>query len=133
MPKQKSKKKGNDGIVYAELIPPLPSREHVLHILAEAIDMQHHKVTKGKIFNQENEKIRINQWKSLVHTCHIYNQILKDKQIDEVQKELKEIKNAMIYSDNPVEDEKINDGLDKVEQTMRLLDGKSDLNEFEDE
>ena len=89
--------------------------------------------TKGKIFNTENEKIRINQWKSLVHTCHIYNQILKDKQIDEVQKELKEIKNAMIYSDNPVEDEKINDGLDKVEQTMRLLDGKSDLNEFEDE
>ena len=134
MSKQKSKKKmKDDGIIHAELIPPLPTREHVLHVLAEAIDKQHHKVTKGKIFNTENEKIRINQWKSLVHTCHIYNQILKDKQIDEVQKELKEIKNAMIYSDNPVEDEKINDGLDKVEQTMRLLDGKSDLNEFEDE
>lgn len=133
MPKQKSKKKGNDGIVYAELIPPLPSREHVLHILAEAIDMQHHKVTKGKIFNQENEKIRINQWKSLVHTCHIYNQILKDKQIDEVKKELKEIKNAMVYNDNIIEDEKINDGLDKVEQTLKILDGKSDINEHEDE
>ena len=133
MPKQKSKKKGNDGIVYAEIIPPLPSREHVLHILAEAIDMQHHKVTKGKIFNQENEKIRINQWKSLVHTCHIYNQILKDKQIDEVKKELKEIKNAMVYNDNIIEDEKINDGLDKVEQTLKILDGKSDINEHEDE
>ena len=133
MPKEKSKKKGNDGIVYAEIIPPLPSREHVLHILAEAIDMQHHKVTKGKIFNQENEKIRINQWKSLVHTCHIYNQILKDKQIDEVKKELKEIKNAMVYNDNIIEDEKINDGLDKVEQTLKILDGKSDINEHEDE
>ena len=134
MPKEKSRKKTkDDSIIHAELIPPLPTRDHVLQILAEAIDKQHHKVTKGKIFNTENEKIRINQWKSLVHTCHIYNQILKDKQIDEVQKELKEIKNAMIYSDNPVEDEKINDGLDKVEQTMRLLDGKSDLNEFEDE
>ena len=133
MPKEKSKKKGNDGTVYAEIIPPLPSREHVLHILAEAIDMQHHKVTKGKIFNQENEKIRINQWKSLVHTCHIYNQILKDKQIDEVKKELKEIKNAMVYNDNIIEDEKINDGLDKVEQTLKILDGKSDINEHEDE
>ena len=133
MPKEKSKKKGNDGIVYAEIIPPLPSREHVLHILAEAIDKQHHKVTKGKIFNQENEKIRINQWKSLVHTCHIYNQILKDKQIDEVKKELKEIKNAMVYNDNIIKDEKINDGLDKVEQTLKILDGKSDINEHEDE
>ena len=134
MPKQKEKKKKvNDEIIHAELIPPLPSREHVLHILAEAIDMQHHKVTKGKIFNQENEKIRINQWKSLVHTCHIYNQILKDKQIDEVRKELKEIKNAMIYNENPIEDESINDGLDKVEQTLKLLDGNSDINEHEDE
>ena len=123
----------DDSIIHAELIPPLPTREHVLQVLAEAIDKQHHKVTKGKIFNPENEKIRINQWKSLVHTCHIYNQILKDKQIDEVTKELKEIKNAMIYSDNPIEDESINDGLDKVEQTMRLLDGKSDMNEHEDE
>ena len=132
MPKQKEKKKKvNDEIIHAELIPPLPSREHVLHILAEAIDMQHHKVTKGKIFN--TEKIRINQWKSLVHTCHIYNQILKDKQIDEVRKELKEIKNAMIYNENPIEDESINDGLDKVEQTLKLLDGNSDINEHEDE
>jgi len=134
MPKEKSKKKTkDDSIIHAELIPPLPTRDHVLQILAEAIDKQHHKVTKGKIFNQENEKIRINQWKSLVHTCHIYNQILKDKQIDEVSKELKEIKNAMIYSDNPIEDESINDGLDKVEQTLKLLDGKSDMNEHEDE
>ena len=134
MPKQKSKKKKiNDEIIHAELIPPLPSREHVLHILAEAIDMQHHKVTKGKIFNQENEKIRINQWKSLVHTCHIYNQILKDKQIDEVKKELSEIKNAMIYNENVIEDESINDGIDKVEQTLKLLDGNSDINEHENE
>ena len=134
MPKQKRKNKSKDmGIIHAELIPPLPSRDHVLHILAEAIDKQHHKVTKGKIFNQENEKIRINQWKSLVHTCHIYNQILKDKQIDEVKKELKEIKNAMIYNEDPIEDESINDGLDKVEQTLKLLDGKSDISEHEDE
>lgn len=134
MPKEKSRKKTkDDSIIHAELIPPLPTRDHVLQILAEAIDKQHHKVTKGKIFNQENEKIRINQWKSLVHTCHIYNQILKDKQLDEVSKELKEIKNAMIYSDNPIEDENINDGLDKVEQTLKLLDGKSDISEHEDE
>ena len=39
----------------------------------------------------------------------------------------------MIYSDNPIEDESINDGLDKVEQTLKLLDGKSDMNEHEDE
>ena len=134
MPKQKRKNKSKDmGIIHAELIPPLPSRDHVLQILAEAIDKQHHKVTKGKIFNQENEKIRINQWKSLVHTCHIYNQILKDKQIDEVKKELSEIKNAMIYNENVIEDESINDGIDKVEQTLKLLDGNSDINEHENE
>lgn len=69
----------------------------------------------------------------MVHTCHIYNQILKDKQIDEVKKELAEIKNAMVYTDNPIDDENLNEDLDKVEQTLKLLDGKSGINEHENE
>ena len=78
--KTKNKKKDEDNFIQVDLMPQLKSRQEVLGILAEAIDKQHDKVTKGRIFNPENEKIKINMWKSLVHTCHTYNQIMKDLQ-----------------------------------------------------
>ena len=127
--KTKNKTKNDDAILKVDLMPQLKSRQEVLSILAEAIDKQHDKVTKGRIFNPENEKIKINMWKSLVHTCHTYNQILKDMQLDEIKYELQEIRNAMIYQEKT--DDEINENLDKVSQTLKLLDGKVDIDDNE--
>ena len=127
--KTKNKKQNEDDIIQVDLMPQLKSRQEVLSILAEAIDKQHEKVTKGRIFNPENEKIKINMWKSLVHTCQTYNTIMKDMQLDEIKYELQEITNAMIYQEQT--DDEINENLDKVSQTLRLLDGKVDIDENE--
>ena len=127
--KTKNKKQNEDDIIQVDLMPQLKSRQEVLSILAEAIDKQHEKVTKGRIFNPENEKIKINMWKSLVHTCQTYNTIMKDMQLDEIKYELQEIRNAMIYQEQT--DDEINENLDKVSQTLRLLDGKVDIDENE--
>lgn len=127
--KTKNKKRNEDAVIQVDLMPQLKSRQEVLGILSDAIDKQHDKVTKGRIFNPENEKIKINMWKSLVHTCHTYNQILKDMQIDEIKYELQEIRNAMIYQQQT--DDEINENLDKVSQTLKLLDGKVDIDEYE--
>ena len=139
MPKRKLKNQENE-VLQVEVISPLPDRRYVLMILAEAIEKQHHKATKGKIFNPTNEKIRINQWKSLVHTCNIYNNVLKDMQIDEIKYELNAIKNAMIVNeDNEMipDNDEIVDGIDKVENALKLLDGKTNdgggIDEHEDE
>ena len=127
--KTKNKKRNEDAVIQVDLMPQLKSRQEVLGILSDAIDKQHDKVTKGRIFNHENEKIKIHMWKSLVHTCHTYNQILKDMQIDEIKYELQEIRNAMIYQQQT--DDEINENLDKVSQTLKLLDGKVDIDEYE--
>lgn len=127
--KTKNKKRNEDAVIQVDLMPQLKSRQEVLGILSDAIDKQHDKVTKGRIFNPENEKIKISMWKSLVHTCHTYNQILKDMQIDEIKYELQEIRNAMIYQQQT--DDEINENLDKVSQTLKLLDGKVDIDEYE--
>ena len=127
--KTKNKKQNEDDIIQVDLMPQLKSRQEVLSILAEAIDKQHEKVTKGRIFNPENEKIKINMWKSLVHTCQTYNTIMKDMQLDEIKYELQEIRNAMIYQEQT--DDEINENLDKVSQTLKLLDGKVDIDEYE--
>ena len=127
--KTKNKKRNEYAVIQVDLMPQLKSRQEVLGILSDAIDKQHDKETKGRIFNPENENIKINMWKSLVHTCHTYNQILKDMQIDEIKYELQEIKNAMIYQQQT--DDEINENLDKVSQTLKLLDGKVDIDEYE--
>lgn len=88
-------KKQND-VIELTIMQPIMTRHEVLDILSQAIQQQHQKMTKGKIFNPENEKIRVSQWKSLVHSCQVYNQILKDMEINKLQFELQEIQNAVV-------------------------------------
>jgi len=70
-------------------------REQILQVLSSAISNLDYKVTKGRITNSENEKIRISQYKTLAYSCHTYNNILKDSQIDKLAKELENIKLAL--------------------------------------
>jgi hypothetical protein len=50
-------------------------------------------------------------------------------QLDEIKYELQEIRNAMIYQEKT--DDEINENLDKVSQTLKLLDGKVDIDDNE--
>lgn len=97
-------------------------REEILEVLSSAISNLDHKITKGRITNPENEKIRINQYKTLAYSCHTYNNILKDKQLDNLAKELENIKLAL--TNNEVSEDTKSD-IEIVESIIEKLEAKT--------
>lgn len=69
-------------------------RTNILAILSENIEFLNNRVGK-RIRNPETEKIKITQIKAVVYACKVYSDILKEKQIDEIEKELKLVKRAV--------------------------------------
>ena len=63
-----------------ELIEHLREREHNKHIR-----------------DKDKEKIRINRVKAIINACNIGNRILKDRQLDDYEKELIELKQGLMY------------------------------------
>lgn len=55
------------------------------------------------IRDKEKEKIRINRAKTIINACNVGNRILKDRQLDDYEKDLQELKRGLAYSEN-VED-----------------------------
>ena len=98
-------------------------RDKVLILLSNTISKLNYKLDKGRITNIDNEKIRIQQYRGLVYSMDVYNKILKDRQIDNLQDELEAIKLALInkeYEDNKdsEQSEKVEQLLDEVENTI---------------
>ena len=58
------------------------------------------KVYKGRIRNEEHEKIRINQLKLVINSCNVGNRILKDYQLDLLQREMEVLKDGLIMNDS---------------------------------
>lgn len=52
------------------------------------------------IRDKEKEKIRINRAKTIINACNVGNRILKDRQLDDYEKEMNELKQALIYADS---------------------------------
>ena len=63
-----------------ELIEYLREREHNKHIR-----------------DKDKEKIRINRVKAMINACNVGNRILKDRQLDEYERELIELKQGLMY------------------------------------
>lgn len=66
-----------------ELIEHLREREHNKHIR-----------------DKEKEKIRINRVKAIINACNVGNRILKDRQLDEYERDLIELKQGLMYDDS---------------------------------
>jgi len=52
------------------------------------------------IRDKEKEKIRINRAKTIINACNVGNRILKDRQLDDYEKEMQELKQALMYADS---------------------------------
>ena len=79
------------------------------------------KVLNGKVRNGENEKIRIQQYKTIINACNVSNRILKDKQLDEYEKDITTLRNGLLskgYDDELSED--IIE-LDKLDEEIKKL------------
>ena len=98
-------------------------RNEILEILSIEIDILNKKIQSGRIANPENEKIKINQHRALIYGCNTYNSILKDNQLDDLAKELKNIKLSLLDKDYSEKD--LNEELELVESILETLEIKT--------
>lgn len=81
-------------------LPRYDSRQLVLSQLHDALDCMHHKAMNGRITKPENEKVRIQWFKTFAYTCSIYNQIQRDVEMDELREELETLKKQIKQVNN---------------------------------
>lgn len=68
-----------------------PGRDEILELLEDGIAEAHEKVTSGRVYNPENEKVRIQWIRALAYASGQYRQLMKDKDYDEIQERLERI------------------------------------------
>ena len=72
-------------------------RKYFIDKAIETIEYMSNKVYKGRIRDVQYEKIKIDQLKLVINACNVGNRILKDYQYDNLQREVSELKNAILY------------------------------------
>ncbi len=69
-------------------------RDKLLNLLAGVIQTQHTKITSGRIRDAKNEKIRLESVRVLAYLCSVYNAVLKDRDLSDIEKRLEALENA---------------------------------------
>ena len=70
------------------------SRDELLILLSQVVRAQHFKITKGRVRDAKNEKIRLDSVRVLAYLCSVYNGILKDRDLSDIEKRLEALENA---------------------------------------
>lgn len=76
------------------------TREYLMDILNTNMKKMNSKFVKGRIKNDKNEKIKIEQFRSLIYAINTLNSILKDRQVDDMAKDLTTIKEAIARNED---------------------------------
>ena len=91
------------------------SRDEVLTMLSDNIQDLNHKIKYGKIRDKTNAKIKNAQVNSFVYLAQNYLKGLKDRQLDEIQKELVELRSGNVSMDDFHQSVVENTGIDMDE------------------
>ena len=70
------------------------SRDAVLDLLEDGIQEAHRKVEQGRVYDAENEKVRIKWIRALGYAVNVYRQTLKDKELEEMKERLNRLEAA---------------------------------------
>jgi len=68
-----------------------PSRDEVLGQLEDGMQEAHEKVTSGRVYDAENEKVRQGWIRTLAYTAGQYRQLKKDEDLEELDERLREL------------------------------------------
>jgi hypothetical protein len=68
-----------------------PGREEILELLEDGIQEAHEKVTSGRVYDAENEKVRIKWIRALAYAAGQYRQLMKDKDLEEMEDRLEQL------------------------------------------
>ena len=66
----------------------VPGRDEILELLEDGIAEAHEKVTSGRVYNPENEKVRIQWIRALAYASGQYRQLIKDKELEEIHERI---------------------------------------------
>lgn len=67
-------------------------REAMLALLEDGIREAHRKVENGRVYDAENEKVRIKWVRVLAYAVGQYRQLKRDEELDAMKRELEELK-----------------------------------------
>jgi hypothetical protein len=88
----KSKQRKKKGLEHSEIsLKKYDTREGLLYRLDEVIQYLYEKAMKGRIREAENEKVRVQWFKTLLHACNTYNQIKKDVDLEELEAKIEKL------------------------------------------
>lgn len=69
----------------------VPEREEMLDLLEDGIEEAHRKVENGRVYDAENEKVRIQWIRALGYAVGQYRQLIKDRDLEEMNERLEAI------------------------------------------
>lgn len=69
-------------------------RDKLLTVMGEVIAGLQTKIQRGRIRDRTNEKLRLESMRVLFYGMSVYNAILKDKELDEIERRVEALENA---------------------------------------
>lgn len=111
--------------VNVDVLDPEMSRNEALRILSESIKLQRKRVKKPYVKDVKKEELKIKNIKALAYMINVYNNILKDEQLDELQHQLNFIEQHIM--DKPKQESELSDkeNLEIVKKTMEQIKEES--------
>lgn len=65
--------------------------DQMLDVLDSAIDEAHRKVESGRVYDAENEKVRIKWIRALAYTINVRRQVVVDRDLEELTERIEEL------------------------------------------
>lgn len=94
-------------------------RDKILELLSESIGKLKNKIDNGRIKDEKKEKLKIEQYRALIYSCNTYNSVLKDKQLDDLDNQLTELKTLLI--NQQYNNEATTEEIEEVEEIIKEL------------
>jgi hypothetical protein len=71
------------------------TRDRILDLLEDGIQEAHRKVEQGRVYDADNEKVRIKWIRALAYATNVYRQTLKDRELEQMRDRLEELEDRI--------------------------------------
>ena len=75
----------------ADASDDLPNRGEIQDLLEDGIRDAHRKVKEGRVYDAENEKVRIKWIRALAYAANVHRQIQNDRDLEELSERLDQL------------------------------------------
>ena len=69
----------------------LPDRDEMLDLLEDGVREAHRKVAEGRVYDAENEKVRIKWIRALAYAANVHRQLQNDRDLEELSGRLERL------------------------------------------